>query len=185
MKVYKLVHNSIGYKSINLKGNKLSETIANDFYKDGRSHNLGEIILNWANSKGKEIICDFPFISGNIPVMSEKAYCVLQPLIEKSSVEIISLIIEGEKYFLLHFLNALSDVLNEKKSKIITFKNGNIQNISHYVFYPEVADKTPFFLIEQLKTFLFANEEVVNLVKANKLVGLNFEEAEIKTKSFF
>ena len=118
-------------------------------------------------------------------MLSSKAFELLKPLINKSKVEIIPLDIESSTYYLLHFLETYEGILNTKSSKIEYFKDGTIQSIDKYVFLPKVEETTPFFMISELKTFLFANETVKDIIQKNNLTGLTFEECEIKKKYFF
>lgn len=183
MKIYKLIHNSEFFWSVKLDNTLLLEKIVDGFYNNGTSFDIDFGKYEWQKNEG-ETICDFPFISGNIPLLSSKAFEVLEPFVSKSKVEIIPIIIEADTFYLLHFLETF-DVLNLKASKISYFKDKTIQSIDKYVFLPEVTEVTPFFMIPQLKTFVFVREEVKNIIIKHNLVGLDFQECDVKKKSLF
>lgn len=184
MKIYKLIHYSDSFLSVKLSNSLLLEKIVDGFYNQGKPFNQDFGKYEWQKNDG-ETLCDFPFISGNIPLLSSKAFELLKHLINKSKVEIIPLDIENSTYYLLHFLETYEGILNIKSSKIEYFKDRTIQSIDKYVFLPKVEEATPFFMISELKTFLFANETVKDIIEKNNLTGLTFEECEIKKKYFF
>jgi len=178
MKIYKLTHNSNGFKTIDLKESKLLKAIINDFYNDGKPYAQTFGNYNWIEPN--ESVCDFPFISGAIPVISENIYKELETYIKKSNIELLSINVEGKNYFVFHFLNSFNNILNKRCSKIEYFKNGTIKNIKEYVFLPNVKDVSPIFTIEELNTYTFINEEVANILKKHSNCGIELEECKIR-----
>ena len=178
MKIYKLTHNSNGFKTIDLRESKLLDAIINDFYNEGKPYTLAFGNYKWIEPN--ETTCDFPFISGSIPVISENIYKELETFIKKSDIELLPINIEGKNYFVFHFLNSFNNILNTRYSRIEYFKNGTIKNIKKYVFLPNVEDVSPIFTIEELNTYTFINEDVANILKKYSNCGIELEECKIR-----
>lgn len=184
MKIFKLTHESDGYKSIDITNSSIESFIVNGYYNDGKDFNLEETELSWYNNGDDEIICDFPFIAGNIPVISEKAFNVLSDEINKCNVEIIHLNIDKQKYYLLHFKTLSENLINTKESDIKYFRSGKIMSIDKFVFNKNIDDCPPLFINKDFPTILFCTDKVTEIIKNNKLIGLHIQECEVKAKGF-
>jgi len=177
MKVYKFWHKANEYKNIDLEGTLLLDKVVDGFYNDGKAFNCDFGTFKWIEKDLKE--CDFPMINGSIPVVSQRAYEVLDPYLDKENIEILPITIDNTPYYIIHLLNVY-DVLNEKRSVIQRFRNGGIKNIEKYVFLPSVSDVPNLFQITQNQMFVFVKEELFNVISEAKLTGADFEECQIK-----
>lgn len=177
MKVYKFWHKANEYKNINLEETLLLDKVIDGFYNDGKAFNCNFGSFKWIEEDLKE--CDFPMINGSIPVVSQRAYEVIDPYLDKEGIEILPITIDNIPYYIIHLLNVY-DVLNEKRSVIQRFRNGDIMNIEKYVFLPSVSDAPNLFQITQNQMFVFAKEELFNAISEAKLTGADFEECQIK-----
>lgn len=177
MKVYKFWHKANEYKNINLEETLLLDKVIDGFYNDGKAFNCNFGTFKWIEKDLKE--CDFPMINGSIPVVSQRAYEVIDPYLDKEGIEILPITIDNIPYYIIHLLNVY-DVLNEKRSVIQRFRNGDIMNIEKYVFLPSVSDAPNLFQITQNQMFVFAKEELFNAISEAKLTGADFEECQIK-----
>lgn len=182
MKIYKFWHSANDYKSINLENTKLLDKIVDGFYNDGKKFNCDLGIYNWID--GKLLDCDFPMINGSIPVASEKALEVISPFVDSENVEILPIVVNGSPFYVIHLLKTYN-VLNEKKSSIQYFKNGDVKNIKKYVFLPTVSEVPSLFQIEQNQMFCFVKDDLRSAICNAGLVGADFEECEIKGKFLF
>ena len=177
MKIYKLTHDSDGFKTINLRNSKLLNAIIDGFYNDGKPYGIDFGKYKWIESN--EIICDFPFISGAIPVVSKNICRALEEYIDKSNIELLPIKVEEEDFYIFHFLNAYKNILNTKLSKIEYFNNGTIKNIKEYVFLSKVKDLAPIFILEDFDMYTFVNEEVANVFSNYEGSGIQLEECRI------
>lgn len=114
---------------------------------------------------------DFPFIDGFIPVFSQKAYKVLQPLI-KNNVEFLPINVAGERFYIVNVLTVYSKIVNLKDSYEY-----------HYALYP--TDKwDPIFKINEKITPLFVTADVKNAIEKNHLTGCKFIKCRITERGF-
>jgi len=185
MKIYKFTESDCNFKSINLEGSKLLEKLDDNLFNGGSPFHEDFGHFAWVSDQPDAINnCDFPFISGYIPVISERALTILKPFIDKSNIEVLPIKVEGEKYYLLHIMHS-SPCLNIKASAISYFMNGGIKQIKDYVFLPSVEKEQFFFMVDQLHTHVFVREEVASIIEKEHLIGAKFEECKIKDLSFF
>ena len=84
MKIYKLFHKVDGYKAINTKGTKLEESFIEYGNDIDFSKHEGDNFEWYSESTDKD--CDFPFINGSTPVISEEVYNIIAPLISQHSI---------------------------------------------------------------------------------------------------
>lgn len=175
MKIYKLFHKVDGYKAINTKGTKLEESFIK--YGDGIDFSIheGDRFDWYSESTDKD--CNFPFINGSTPVISEEVYNVIAPLISQHSK--ITNIRVGESVFKVVDATIIDGILDKEKSTIKYFKDGRIMNIKKYVF-KLIPDIPSIFKIPELKTFTFVTEDVIRALKeANKTEGLDYLECDV------
>ena len=166
MKIYKLFHKVDGYKAINTKGTKLEESFIEYGNDIDFSKHEGDNFEWYSESTDKD--CDFPFINGSTPVISEEVYNIIAPLISQHSI--ITNIKVGERIF---------KIVDKEKSNIKYFKDGRIMNIKNYVF-KLIPNIPSIFKISELKTFTFVTEDVIKaLIEAKKTEGLDYLECEV------
>jgi hypothetical protein len=184
MNVYEVFNFSEEYKIIDVKENSALFKYTIDAF-DGSKIAVANCVesFKWLSVNGSTKICDFPFIMGSIPTISEKAFILLKPLLEECDIQVIHIIVEGLNYYVLNVMSLYDDVLNIKASKISYFNNGDIKNIVKYVFLPSVDKVSPFFKIKQLPTYTFITDEVVKIIDRNHLIGAEIEHCQIKKEN--
>lgn len=139
--------------------------------------------LSWYIEEGDKR-CDFPFMYGFIPIVSQRAYKVLIDLISTEEIEFLPLFIEDEQYYLLNLLIQKENILNLKKSKVKYFSNGRIMGISEFVFNHTEAGSS-IFRISESKTSIFITENIKQEIENYKLTGSNTIKCKVVKPSFF
>lgn len=179
MEIYRLVYVSDTYKAIDYDH---SETFENKSFETNGTDLQN---LRWVESDSNNPVSDFPFIMGSIPIISEKTTTVLQSFIDKSDIKLVPITVENERFYYLHFKTLLRNILNEKASKLLKFKNGDIMDIEKYVFKQIKEDIPPIFKITELDKCVFVSGEVAQSITANNLVGIKLEKCEQKKLGLF
>jgi len=152
--------------------------------------NIGiQSIGNWKtietkwNRENGELICDFPFLLGTIPLCNVEIYHKLQEKLNLEGIEFLPIRIENELYYIMNPCLSIKGILNKKQSKIDYFSNGDIMWISKYVFYPNEIE-TSMFKIPEMYTSIFATTSFVEFIRENHFTGIEFEPCAIKKESF-
>ena len=175
MKIYRIYHKVDGYKVILTKGTTL-ESYMLETGNDAKFDSFNGHRFIWSDSTGDKI-CDFPFIDGNIPVMSEKAFNAICPMIS-SCASNTRIYIDRVEYEIIE-AQKIKNVLDIDKSIIKYFKDGRIMNIKKYVF-KSTALYPNMFRISEFPTFTFVSEAIIKKLKdANCINGLDFELCEM------
>lgn len=117
---------------------------------------------------------DFPSLLGGVPVFSETAWLVLEPLI-RSSAEALPINSSDGAYYIIHVLDIV-DCLDHDRSKIVRLPSGGVMDVEKYVFKEGcLKDKHIFRLPETIpQQFVQVSETFRELVKKNELQGLIF-----------
>lgn len=176
MKIFRLYHKVDGYKAICTKGTKLEESLINlgndvDFSKHEGSK------FEWCGEES-DVVCNFPFIDGSIPVLSTKAYSVIQKILV-NCIMLTNIQVHGDNYIILD-ANLVEGVLNTEKSSIKYFKDGRVMNIKKYVFN-SIDDIPAAFKIPECKTFTFVTEDVISALEESGITdGLNYELCDVE-----
>lgn len=175
MKIYKLYHRVDGYKAIDTKNTKLEKDFV-DFGNDvDFSKHVGET-FNWSGNLSDKI-SHYPFIDGSTLVIDEKAYRVIEPIIAQY-VSTYEILVNGIRFKIIDPV-VVSGILNTEHSIIKYFKDGRIMNIKKYAFNKK-ENIPPIFKIQELKTFTFVVEDIINALKLEGIMeGLDFVECEI------
>jgi len=121
-----------GYNKLGFKGEKAYDVFAKLFDGTPRAAQWKPAEAVVAKAKKKD--ADFPYLNGHIPVVSEKAWKALGPLIGKS-VEALPITGTATPYWALNVLD-VADVLDEKRSDLERFDDGVIMIINRYAFKP-------------------------------------------------
>lgn len=125
---------------------------------------------------------DFPSLSNfwRIPVMSQRAWDALRPLIGHCC-EILPIIHpSGKPYFIVHAMETIDclDCANSELSR--NAATGRVCRIFRYAFKPGmVAGKHIFKLPLQCGAELIVDDEFRQFVEDNRLKGLKFEEIQL------
>lgn len=165
MKVWKIIDKSLsrGYTYTNIEDN--SHPIHSNF--NGKS-----LINHWSTynlevyRKGK--YSDFSMFDGGIPIISEKVYTIIQPLLG-DQVEFLQAVANEDKVFIINVTNLL-DCVDKTKSEVkpggkLVFSEVLIPN--HTLMF-----KTP----EDAPYDVYVTDAFVEIYKRNKFKGLDFIE---------
>jgi uncharacterized protein DUF1629 len=119
---------------------------------------------------------DFPGMALHVPVFTERAAALLEPLLSGNG-ELLPLVCDEGSYFAYNVTTVL-DALDEEKSSMIRFPSGRIMNITRHEFFPEKVT-SPIFKIPQTPLMnVFVTEEFQAAVSKHDLKGFNFKPAE-------
>jgi hypothetical protein len=118
---------------------------------------------------------DFLYLIHHVPVFSERAWQVLQPLV-KDSVEALPLKHPKKIFYAINVL-VLVDCLDYSRSQIERFPSGGIMEIERYVFKDGCVEGKHIFKVAEapLKRVL-VSEKFKELVEKNRLEGLIFSK---------
>lgn len=118
---------------------------------------------------------DCPSFTGGDLIFSEKAVKALGDLL-KDNVEVLPLLYDKEKYYLINVLQLL-DCVDYEKAEVIRFDSGDIMLFTRYAFKPEsVRNINIFKIVDMPKCNVFVSDEFRNKVLESGLKGFSFEE---------
>jgi hypothetical protein len=124
--------------------------------------------LYWYGSTPKG---DFPNLSATTPVVSDRAFEVMRPLIEKD-VDRLQFNIPGGGYIGLHVRN-IADCLDRENSEAVWFEPGRAMRIKQYAFRPErLAGQHLFRIPEYENGNAFLSAELMERLEDAGLKGL-------------
>jgi hypothetical protein len=109
---------------------------------------------------------------GIIPTFSQRAVEVLRDILEAHG-EILPLSAETGRYHAYNVTRVV-DALDEQKSEIVRFSDGDVMRVARYEFLPDRLYKIPIFKVPQLRAQVFVTEEFVRRVEDAGLVGFDF-----------
>lgn len=127
-------------------------------------------------------------ITPNISIIMGKLFCIDEKSINYlssylNSTRLLEIKIGNDLFYLLANIPEMKDSLNLKSSKIKYFSTGDIMEVTSPVFkeqnYPHL------FRIDEIPSTFFCSEDFMNIVIANNLTGIIFEECKVKSKSWF
>ena len=88
---------------------------------------------------------DFPWLQGNVPVFTERAYERLSPLLDRYGRP-FSLLTEDGTTFVAFFVDRVVAALDLSASEISRFPNGRLMTIDRHVFPDAIGDAAMFRL---------------------------------------
>lgn len=116
---------------------------------------------------------DFPWLGYHVPVLSDRARRVMEPLVEKDA-ELLSVACKGRSLWLLNVCTIV-DALDVGRSEIVRFSDGEIMDIEKHVFYAERLHGVNVFKLENMRRgSIYLSERVVRAIEAAPLVGYGF-----------
>ncbi|WP_035726390.1 imm11 family protein [Bradyrhizobium murdochi] len=116
---------------------------------------------------------DLPWLGGHVLVLREHAVKVLAPLLDRSG-ELLPLACPDADLWLFNVLTVV-DALDEEKSELVRFDDGDILDVERYVFRPNLTEGLAVFKVPQLlRGPLFLGDEFVSVVKTAGLRGPEF-----------
>lgn len=156
-------------------------SLLEEYFGTQFSNKWKEVEAKWHQERG-DLICDFPFLLGTIPLCSLKVYYKLQEKLNLEGIEFLPIKIENKLYYIMNPCLSIKGILNKKKSKIDYFSNGEIMWVSKYVFYPNEIGAS-MFKIPEMYTSIFVTTSFTEFIKENHFIGIDFEPCEIKKES--
>lgn len=115
---------------------------------------------------------DFPWCLDNILIIREQALPLLRPLLEKYG-EILPLRC-AEPVSLFNVTNIL-DALDEERSKIARFENGDVLAIEKHVFRVDAIEDSELFRLPGRASNIYLREALVRRIGELGLRGIAFE----------
>jgi len=110
---------------------------------------------------------------GFVFIVNRKAMELFRDELKINDVEYLPVDIEGEDYYIVNSYGFLSGAVDLDRSSVKYFKDGKVMWIDYYAFH-EGVDYPLLFRVPEIKTSLFATDDLVNAVKSNGLKGLKF-----------
>jgi hypothetical protein len=118
---------------------------------------------------------DFPLLISAVPVFTERAVALLEPLLTGNG-ELLPLVCDEGSYFAYNVTTVL-DALDVERSSLLRFTSGEIMNITHHEFFPGKVT-SPIFKIPQTPLMdVFVTEEFRAAVSKHNLKGFAFKTA--------
>lgn len=122
---------------------------------------------------------DFPSLSNfnGIPVMSQRAWRVLYPLIGYCSEALPIIYPTGKLYFIIHVMGTVDGLDCAKSELTRNATTGRVNRIFRYAFNREIIqDKHVFKLPIECGAELIVDEDFRRAVEGNGLKGLQFKQ---------
>jgi hypothetical protein len=120
---------------------------------------------------------DFPSLSNynHIPVMSQRAWDVLRPLIGDCCEALPIVYPTGEPYFIIHVMKTIDGLDAEKSNLTRNATTGRVNWIYKYAFKPGLLEGQHIFKLPlESGAGLFVDDVFRQAVEANQLKGLKF-----------
>jgi hypothetical protein len=121
---------------------------------------------------------DFPSLSNfwRVPVMSQRAWETLRPIIGYCCEALPIVHPAGKPYFIVHVMETI-DCLDIGRSEVKRFTDGGIMRVTRFSFKPEMLqDKHIFKLPRESAGDLILDDIFRRAVESNGLMGLLFKE---------
>ena len=119
---------------------------------------------------------DFPSLSNFfiIPVMSQRAWDTLRPLIGDCCEALPVIHPSGKPYYIIHVMETI-DALDEERSELERYPDGRVAVVDRYALkYDLLEGKHIFKFPRKSGAELLLDDEFRRVVEENKLKGLRF-----------
>jgi len=114
---------------------------------------------------------DFPSLPGSVPVFSERALQVLEPLI-RGSVELIPLVCQEDKLYLINVIDSL-DCFDRQRSVLKELPGGAFMGVDHYeIKNAQLFEGKGIVRFSGLPVDIFVTDAFRKLVEEHDLKGL-------------
>ncbi|TPI51590.1 hypothetical protein FJ417_27940 [Mesorhizobium sp. B3-1-7] len=147
------------------------ETHEEFFGLDGRSLEGWQPPLMRRVEEGERLYSDFPWLGEHAPLLRQPAVDALAAALRPYG-ELVAL--RGEKVWLLNVTNVI-DALDEARSQIVRFEDGDILAIERYAFDAEKIGTAEVFKLPMRASPVFVNEVFVERVRKAGLHNVSFE----------
>jgi hypothetical protein len=115
---------------------------------------------------------DFALL-GVVPLFSEQAVEALRDILE-SHGELLP-VRHARRRYLAYNVTTILDALDEERSSIARFSDGNVMSIESYAFRADALRKASIFRIHQLpRAFVYVTEDFVDRARRAELLGFKF-----------
>ncbi|MDX8534788.1 hypothetical protein RFM41_26510 [Mesorhizobium sp. VK25A] len=141
------------------------------FSLDGRSLEGREPPVMRHIEEGERLYSDFPWLGGHAPLLRQPAVDALAATLRPYG-ELIPL--RGEKVWLLNVTNVI-DALDEARSQIVRFDDGDILAIERYAFDAAKIGTAEVFKLPMRASPVFVNDVFVERVGKAGLRNVSFE----------
>ncbi|MBV9848803.1 MAG: hypothetical protein JO250_03860 [Armatimonadetes bacterium] len=115
---------------------------------------------------------DFPKAQVGPPVVSQRAWSVLRPLLGED-VEALPVVVPQGEYLALNILSII-DCLDYECSEVTWFPHGSLHDITKYCLKPGLAERHSMFKIPEEMTYAIVTEEFRQAINEAGLEGLSF-----------
>lgn len=174
MKIYRLQADMDGYHTLFAPDGAGREV---PLRFDGSPRSAGWIPLKVAVWRNEEVpedlkLSDFP--SMTVPVFSRRSVEGLWDLLEPNG-EVLPLVCNEGDYFAYN-ITTLSEALDEDRSRMSRYSDGQIMNVKQHVFKPDLLERKAIFKLVQIPgLWEYVTEEFVQRVQELGLVGFEFK----------
>lgn len=136
------------------------------------------IVVHGFDDENPGIEGDFPSLNdySKIPVLSQRAWDVLRPVIGNVCEALLIRHPTEEPFYIINVLDIV-DCLDEEKSEVDRYSDGRIRRVLRFCFKRNMlAGKHIFKTPRKSGRDLIVSEEFRRLVEQNELKGLRFRE---------
>ncbi|CDX40594.1 conserved hypothetical protein [Mesorhizobium sp. SOD10] len=141
------------------------------FSLDGRSIKGREPPVMRRVEEGERLYSDFPWLGAYAPLLRRPAVDALAAALRPYG-ELVAL--RGEEVWLLNVTNVI-DALDEKRSRIVRFDDGDILAIERYAFDAEKIGTAEVFKLPMRASPVFVDDVFVERVRKARLRNVSFE----------
>ncbi len=141
----------------------------------------GSVLVDWSpprmeflemNENGAQLTySDFPWLGAHAPILRESAITALGPILETYG-QVLPL--EGAPVWLFNVTRVLP-ALDEQRSKIVRFDDGDILAIEEHVFLADEIGGNEIFKLAGRASMTFVTQRFVERVRDAGLRGVCFE----------
>lgn len=129
-------------------------------------------VLKYRDDGQPRSCSDFPWLGAHVPVFSRRAVDALATV----ALEYGQLLpLKGEEDAWLYNVTHVLDALDEERSRIVYFDDGDILTVEQYAFQAEKVDAAEVFKLPLRASPVFVTEQFVQRVRSSGLVGVSFE----------
>ena len=174
MNIYRMFSSSNDFRSIQYAQTPLMKIIGEEDWEN--VNDIEHYSFHW--SEDNKEVSDAPFLIGAIPIFRSEALTQAGIIFPDDFVEEVTIKVEGTEYVIVKATQIVTDLLDEKRSKISRFSNGRIMDIERYVFKKN-NKVPPIFKLKQYPLFTFVTDALGDKLNAAAISGLKLEKCKI------
>ena len=178
MRVYQLSSESDAFRQLAFENTSIEDLIMNDYHQGNDIPEGAQ--FKWSEDTINQPISDCQFIGSIFKIFSNRIIKHLITCNLINGIDYRKIIVDGEEYYLTRTTNLLSNIIDNKNSKISYFPDGRIMCITKYAFCSEFEFPN-WFTVAEFPFYIFVNEKVkIELDKINPL-GLKMNKCYSRT----